>query len=420
VTGAKNKMGAATDNTRTATFLVYDGMWRSGGIQSIIIRIIHNIKSHGGSVWVVCNWDLPVLGVPETHILYDKALIGQDWSSSKKFSEFNTFQIIAFGPSATPTAYLLENYIKLGRRSADVFMSINVLHPHEFMMKDEKIHVHFMNRLLALAVGPSKLVFMNEQCRITHSTFLGRDLSSNRIVPVPIDERQPRWMVRSSDEPIRIICVGRIVNFKAYNFALPGILDKLVDEGRSVTCDIFGYGSEEGKLANLVKQCNVSDLLRFHGPIPLEKFDDLVSGYDLFIGMGTAALQAAQLGVPTILTIVDDEHGAHGFINSAPFGNLGEKDPYAPRLDLKQTIEVYLNASPRERETISLAGISYANRYVSDNYVENLTKSSLLREGISRHLAALYCRFYLWMARDNWLRKAVWLFKAQSKSGKPL
>ena len=417
--GTKSKMSASPDNTRTATFLVYDGMWRSGGIQSIIIRLIHKVKNRGGAVWVVFNSNLPAIGVPQANILSDKPLIGQDWSSFREYSKFDTFQIIAFGPSAVPTAYLLENSIKTGRRSVDVFMSINVLHPHEFMMKDEKTHVHLLNRMLAFAVGPSKLVFMNEQCRITHSDFLARDLSSNRIVPVPIDERQPRWVGRTDDEPVRIICVGRIVNFKAYNFALPCILAKFAEEGRSVTCDIFGYGSDEAKLANLVRQYGVSDLLTFHGPIPLEAFDDLVSAYDLFIGMGTAALQAAQLGVPTILAIVDDEHGAHGFINSAPFGNLGEKDPSTPRQDLKQLIEAYLDASPREREKISIDGISYANRYVSENYVEQLTQSSISREGLSRRLAVLYCHFYLWMARDNWLRKAVRLFKGRHVSGKP-
>lgn len=285
-------------------------------------------------------------------------------------------------------------------------------------MKDEKAHLHFLNRLLAFSVGLENLVFMNEQCRITHSTFLSRDLSANRIVPVPIDERKPRWDRPTDGGPLRIVCVGRIVNFKAYNFAMPSILAKFAEEGRSVTCDIFGYGSEEAKLADLVKQYGVTDILKFHGPIPLEKFDAIVSKYDLFIGMGTAALQAAQLGVPTILAIVDDEYGAHGFIHSAPFGNLGEEDPFIPKQDLKRVIEIYLNASRVEREKISQDGIIYANQYVAEDYVEVLTELSVPRKGISRHLGALYCRFYLWMARDNWLRKTVRFAKRIRRSSR--
>jgi glycosyltransferase involved in cell wall biosynthesis len=222
----------------------------SGESQTYAEVSIHNIKSRGGSVWVVCNWDLPVLGVPEAHILYDKALIGQDWSSSKKFSEFNTFQIIAFGPSATPTAYLLENYIKLGRRSADVFMSINVLHPHEFMMKDEKIHVHFMNRLLALAVGPSKLVFMNEQCRITHSAFLGRDLSSNRIVPVPIDERHEALQKQSTS----------VMFFTSGTTKLGSAPTRL---GEALGCGVPVIANEGvGDVADIIRRYNVGVIVK--------------------------------------------------------------------------------------------------------------------------------------------------------------
>jgi hypothetical protein len=287
------------------------------------------------------------------------------------------------------------------------------------MMREEKRHVHYLNLLLGLLIGPSRFVFMNEQCRETHSAFFSQDLSANAIVPVPIDRRDPRWNVQQETEALRIVAVGRIVDFKAYNFALPGILIDLESRGYKVTCDIFGYGAEEPKLVRAIQDAEASHLVKFNGPIHLEDFDNIVSEYDLFIGMGTAAVQAAQLGVPTILAIVDDPDGAHGFIQDAPFGNLGERDKRVPRQGLGAMIETYLLSGRGQRQSISNAGIAYANRYVADNYVEQLTEHAVARKGILRHLAAAYCRFYIWMARDNWLRVVVRSVRQIARRGHP-
>jgi glycosyltransferase involved in cell wall biosynthesis len=183
-------------------------------------------------------------------------------------------------------------------------------HPSELMMKEERTQVHVLNRMLMLLVGTQTLFFMNDHCRSTHSAFLGRNLSSYLIVPVPIDARLPCWTVGKKDGVVRKVSVGRIVDFKAHSFALPAIAAALVADGIDVSCCIYDYGPGEGRLSELIHKHGVGERVRFRGPVDLAAFDELVSESDLFIGMGTAALQAAQLGVPTMLAIVDDERGA--------------------------------------------------------------------------------------------------------------
>lgn len=82
-------------------------------------------------------------------------------------------------------------------------------------------------------------------------------------------------------------------------------------------------------------------------------------------------------------------------------------------------IEKYLQAGTVERRRISNAGIEYANRYVTDNYVEQLTAHAVAQTGMQRHLAAAYCRFYIWMAKDNWLRAAVRSVRQLASRGQP-
>ncbi len=401
--------------------LIYESMDRPGGIPSIVLREMALARSRKDTVFVVCRGSTPLSDVPATIRLdfHDSPKRWLDRIVSQVAGETRKLDIVAFSPEAAPVGFLLQGLAMANPVFESASLSLTVLHPRDLMRETESRHVHLLNRFLAHAIGLQNLVFMNEQCRATHSTFLGLDLSANSIVPAPIDERVPRWKCSSNSGRLRIVSVGRIVKFKAYNFAFPSILAKLVAEGRDVTCDIFGYGREEPRLAELVRVHGVSDRLRFHGAIALNQFDEIVSEYDLFVGMGTAALQAAQLGVPTILALVDDEHGAHGFIDSAPFGNLGEQDKSADRHDLKKLIEWYLGASTEERKQLSLAGIRYANRYVVDDYVERLTKESVPRKGVSRQVASLYCRFYLWMTKDNWLRRCVQVAKRVQKKVYP-
>ena len=78
-----------------------------------------------------------------------------------------------------------------------------------------------------------------------------------------------------------------------------------------------------------------------------------------------------------------------------------------------------MRAGQAQRQGVSDAGIAYANRYVTDNYVEQLTTHAVARTGMSRHLAAAYCRFYIWMARDNWLRAVVRSVRQLASGGRP-
>lgn len=394
---------------KRASIFIYEAMDREGGIQSIVYRELFCAHVQCRPAFVIsrpfknrANYPNVVrleFGIKPRALAENivRRLEGAGW----------VIDLIALSPESIATAKLLWDSLAKHNKVHGARGCVTILHPRDFMRETEQKHVHLMNKLAAHAIGLRNLVFMNEQCRQTHSAFFSRDLSANAIVPVPMDRREARWSAQQELGPLRIVAVGRIVDFKAYNFALPRILTDLERKGYKIACDIFGYGAEEPKLVRTILDAEAGHLVSFKGPIALEDFDSIVSNYNLFIGMGTAAVQAAQLGVPTILAIVDDPDGTHGFIQDAPFGNLGEQDSRVLRQDLGAMIEAYLQAGPVERQGLSDAGIAYANRYVADNYVEQLTADAVARTGMSSVVAAAYCRFYIWMARDNWLRALV-------------
>jgi hypothetical protein len=63
------------------------------------------------------------------------------------------------------------------------------------------------------------------------------------------------------------------------------------------------------------------------GTLPYSKFGMAVSSSDLFVGMGTAALEAAGMGVPTICCVDQMEDACYGFLHEAPQDAIGEQVP---------------------------------------------------------------------------------------------
>lgn len=403
-----------------ASIFIYESMDIEGGIQSIVYRELDRAREQGRIALVVSR---PLKSEQRGHsdcwLEWDATPAALASEIANRISGTGwVVDVIALSPEAIAVAQLLQGSLLKEDKIRRVRACVTVLHPRDFMRETEARHVHVLHRLAARALGLRNIIFMNKECRATHDKVFFGKLSANPIVPVPIDGRQARWDSGSQPAPLRIVAVGRIVQFKAYNFALPDILVRLAGKGLEVTCDIFGYGRDEQLLLSAIRDAGADHVVRFRGPIPLGDFDDTVYSYGLFIGMGTAAIQAAQLGVPTIVAISDDGFGAHGFFHQVPFGNVGEQDSGVPRQELALLIEDFLQADESERERISVLGAAHADRYVAPDYIDQLMAHVVERVGVLRHIATCYCRFYVWMAKDNWMRRSVRFLKGLAGRGR--
>ena len=123
------------------TLLVYDGMWRSGGIQSIIIRLLE--KEQSKLLWVVCDSKKDSVGVPKDRILDVNAAIGAALPQLMN-EDPAKLNIIAFGPSGASIACLVEQNIRRRYPAVESKTVTVVLHPQEFMMQEEKRHVPYL------------------------------------------------------------------------------------------------------------------------------------------------------------------------------------------------------------------------------------------------------------------------------------
>lgn len=387
--------------------LVY-GSLRTGGIETLIVRIANHFASIGVRVFVCCTTG----GSLDSHIskcvnlIYftdSKDLLGTLSDLLNRNPPPPRLHLISFDPISAGKALLVETRLKT---SAKISHLSGVFHPRAYFMNGERRYRKTLNYLLAKAIGQNQIFFMNEECRNSHSCEWQMDLSQSRIMPLPITMPNINW-TSSGNNILRIISVGRLVDFKAYNIGAPSIIKQSLSKGVNVNWDIFGTGPLQNMIVSEIMKHDVSPHLHLCGDLEYSQFKEVVSRYSLFIGMGTAALEAAALGVPVICAAVDEPFKCYGYIDSLPFGNVGEKLENPPNINIVDLIASYSEMSVEERRHLSNRCRRVAEQYDMNNFTENILK---LAFGSGRKPNLLFRRLvaeFEYFVKDGLLSKII-------------
>lgn len=196
--------------------------------------------------------------------------------------------------------------------------------------------------------------FMNVAARDAHQAFWKTDLSDYPVLTLPLASPSEMWA--PSDGPgLRVVSVGRLVPFKGYNRAAPEVVRSLRDAGIDISWDIWGDGPDRELIEVEIRRTGVGQRLRLRGVLPYEEFDRTVAGYDLFVGMGTALLEAGRIGMPAITAVEATTHETYGFLHQTPLDSVGDRVADAPTRSLQDIIRAFARLSPNEVEAVGKA-----------------------------------------------------------------
>lgn len=260
--------------------------------------------------------------------------------------------LISFDSSSAARGMMVANEF---RKEAALYHVTGVFHPTDYFMPGQPQDRVWLNARVAKALTPHSMFFMNQECRDSHAAWLQRDLADSAIIPLPLDAPDAMWQPVCGTE-LRIVSVGRLVDFKAYNLGAPWILKQLLEAGVDASWDIYGYGELEPTLRDTVVDAGVEKKLRLCGKLAYERYGELAGSYDVFVGMGTSAIEAAMSGLPTIVATVGEKRGSHGFIQELPFGNVGERICGRALRDICELLQQYSEMTTQDRLLLSKAG----------------------------------------------------------------
>ena len=213
-------------------------------------------------------------------------------------------------------------------------LTAGVYHQNEFLYKN--INSYFPKKVAELfRLLPSKnVVFFNEISRNNYANFFAKDFADSLVVPIGIDLPCSSENAFSA-ESFRIVSIGNLVEFKTYNEHIIRALSKLIEASPNIRYDIYGSGSNEKFLKNLVEELGLNDFVQFHGVIDYSEIESALENSTLFVGSGTALIEAAALGIPSMIGIESIAlPETYGFISGVEGFSYNENVPYISKVPI--------------------------------------------------------------------------------------
>ena len=328
-----------------------------GGMETLLVRMANQIASLGYSVFVVAE-DGPLaeaLDIKVTLLKVDqeKSLVSQLKKVPLKSNlKKPKVYVWAATPYALASVYKYQQHLFHTERINSV--SISGIFGPARAVHGFRNRYNAVKHLLILGWLPRRSVyFMSEAVRKTYVQHLGAYFSKWPIQKLAVNQTELNWKPREDDR-LKIVSVGRITSFKPYNFAALDIAESMKEKDIPVQWDIWGHGDEAEILQEAIHDRGLSSHIKFHGALPYSQFNDVVLDSDLFVGMGTAALEAAQLGTPTIVALTWSKFGTYGFLHQCPNDSIGEQYAGTEEYNLDDVIQSYRILLSEQRIEIGL------------------------------------------------------------------
>lgn len=144
-------------------------------------------------------------------------------------------------------------------------------------------------------------ISMNEACLEAHRRNYGYVLDNAVVIPLPMSTVREERPVRKSGR-VRVVTVARLVPMKGYVEGLIAAIAKAVRDGEiDIELQVIGDGPLMPRLKLSALKAGIYGRVSFVGSVPYADLPAYYRGADVFVGMGTTALEAASYRLPVII-----------------------------------------------------------------------------------------------------------------------
>lgn len=256
----------------------------------------------------------------------------------------------------------------------DLPITIGVYHSKEFLWASKMSTIPFfekINRNIFTAIRRQRgIIFFNDRLPEVYSQDYG-DGRDDNIFPLGVISDTQEISPNNYTKPLKICSVGRLVQFKSYNLWMIDLVNKLRTMDIAVSYEIFGEGPLEEKIRNKIDQHKLQSCVVLKGNLPYSEFSDVVKKFDIFVGSGTALIEASNLGVPSIVGIESlIEPYTYGFVANLPGFSYHEDGLFEKQECIKLILD-YLAWSVDEKNQCRVQHVEWAKRFSMKNCVSN-------------------------------------------------
>lgn len=265
---------------------------------------------------------------------------------------------------------------RLSHRLAGVRATIGVYHQNEYLFDAQDTYFVRAFRHYFSAIPASQFLFFNQANVTNYSRFFETDFSTGTIAPIGIEISEELPQGLPAQVRGKLVSVGNLVNFKTYNGHIIRIVAALVDRYPELHYDIYGSGSEENDLKALAESLGIKNRIHFFGPMMYSDFGKNVGQAALFIGSGTAVLEAAALRIPAMIGIESIKQAeTYGFLSDIDGYSYNEYLSDVPRFSMQNLIERVLSDQVYAEE-IASACREKAKEFSIESTINSITTLS--------------------------------------------
>lgn len=281
----------------------------------------------------------------------------------------------------------------------------DVFYPYwQTLGKFKNINIPFLKeKSLSLLNEKSGVFFMEKNgLDFFHKNNLLMDKGLELVVPVPVNLKKVNLflknMINLSSE-VNIAYIGRAVDWKMY--PVRKIIKDLEAIGLNVNLHI--YTNDTNVFSSFIGSVGKSIVIHYKEGFWGHKLEkDLIdSEINLGLSMGTAALDLARLGIPTLLADYSysefPDHYKYRYLFDSVVGSLGEEASEMSSYDLRLSLaEILLDfdAVKLSEKSISYVEENHSISVIASKLIKVAYGSSLSAGDISRNIFKVNFVFY--------------------------
>lgn len=263
---------------------------------------------------------------------------------------------------------------RLSKVVGNVPITIGVYHQNEFFytLKSSYFHRWIFD---TLSKTPwQNMIFFNDANKKSYSKHFNENFMQSRILPIGIELsafESNEWSANRNE--FLIISVGNLLEFKTYNKHVISCLPSLRIKFPNVRYEIYGEGYEFEFLKQYSIDLGVQDLVKFCGHLDYSLFNQVVSRAHVFVGSGTAVLESAALGVPSIIGIeAIKTPKTYGLISNIQGYSYNEMGLNLPLVSIEDSIANIFEMSSVDLRATSIRCINKAKEFDIETLVTGL------------------------------------------------
>lgn len=372
-----------------------------GGVETLLVRLIPLLNKAGIDVTLVVlqnriNQELRQELMPYCTIKYfgdafpfNKNSIQKIFAGNFDIAFFTISQALVVGSWMLSKAGYSNTRTVLGAYQTEIFCAEN---------EGWRYHRKLIHKLIKNTIPASSIIFGNTAGRDFHSQKLNVNLDESPIIRLFVDIEKYEYKDRSLLARKKIVSIGRITEYKTYNFTMLPVIRRLLDTGLALEWHVYGDGDQLDKFRKMISDLNLDGVVFAHGALNYSKFQSVLDDAFLFIGSGTSLIEAAACGVPALTTIeYCKEAQTYGYISEIQGFNMIEPGLDKPISSIEDRIKELISRSTEKYSTLQVQDYAKATQYsgksVVSEYIDvfNRTKNS----GATVHISTLQIIIYM-------------------------